>query len=154
MKLLAITAELHVFEGVTNWEQPLRLGIALEGREFIRICEQRGDSIPLDAQPLQAADLGEGGRVEVRDLTERLDPSLRGDDIAAVRAIEEAERRTIGLALIRRNARAFCIWVNDDEFHWGDESALAGAVLPGGGRGRIGRQLRPRPAGPSTAHPA
>lgn len=141
MRLLAITAELHVFEGATNWEQPLRLGIALEGRPFIRMCEQRGDSIRFDDHPLQPADLGEGGGVEVRDLTERLDPDLRGAEIEEVRAIEDPEGLPVGLALLRRGASAFCIWVNDDDFHWGAVATLEGVVAPSGGRTRIGRPL-------------
>lgn len=141
LKLLAVTAELHVFDGATNWEQPLRLGIALEGRPFIRICEQRGDSIRFDDRPLQPADLGEGGRVEVRDVTERLDPALRGGEIESVRAIEDSEGLAVGLALLRRDSSPFCIWVNDDDFHWAAGPALEGVVTPGGGRARIGGPL-------------
>ncbi len=141
LRLLAITAELHVFEGVTNWQQPLRLGLVLEGRGFIRVCERRGDSIRFDDHPLETADWGEGGRVEIHDLTERLDPGLRGGEIEAVRVIEDSEGLAVGLALLRRGAPAFCIWVNDDEFHWGGEAELARAVAPSGGRARIGAAL-------------
>jgi hypothetical protein len=141
LRLLAVTAELHVFAGVTNWDQPLRLGIALEGRAFLRVCEQRGDSIGFDDRPLEPADLGEGGRVEVHDLTERLGPNLRGVEIASVRAIEQAEGSITGLALIRADGPAFCIWVNDDEFRWGDAAALAAADRSTGRRSRFGAAL-------------
>ncbi|HYE27369.1 MAG TPA: hypothetical protein VEA61_03945 [Allosphingosinicella sp.] len=124
-RLLAITAELHVFDEVVNWRQPLRLGLVLEGRPFLRIREQRGDSIGFDDRPLEAADLGEGGRVEVHDFTHRIDPTLRGAALDALRAIEGSDGRTLGLALILRNRRPFWIYIEDDEFHWTAEPALA-----------------------------
>ena len=132
MKLVAILAELHIFEGVANWAQPLRLGVAVEGRPFLRICERRGDSITLDEAPLEPADLGEGGRVEVFDLTARLDPTLSGAQLEAVRRIEDGEGRLLGVALMRRPQGPFCIWIEDDEFYWGSEPALKSAPFPEG----------------------
>jgi len=139
--LLAITAELHVFDGATNWAQPLRLGVSIAGRDFIRICERRGDSIHFDSQPLEEANLGEGGRVEIYDITARVSPALRNREIGAPRVIHDGGGRPIGLALPFVRGGAFCLWVNDDEFYWGDEAALRSAAFTEGVRPVIGRRL-------------
>lgn len=143
VRLLSIAAEIHVYGGIAYWRQPLRLGLAFSDGGFLRIREQRGDSIGFDNLPLEAADLGEGGRVEVHDVTDRLDPSLRGAGILALRAIEEVENRTLGLAVLRRDAPAFCIWTDDDEFYWGGEAALQSAMGKRGLKVRPGRAIRP-----------
>ncbi|HEX6374558.1 MAG TPA: hypothetical protein VFZ91_02450 [Allosphingosinicella sp.] len=141
IRLLAVRAELHVFAGIVYWRQPLRLGLVLQGRAFVRIREQRGDSIGFDARPLEGADLGEGGCVQVHDVTDRLDPRLRGAAIETLRTIGDGEGRTLGLALIRPGDHPFCIWVDDDEFYWGEEPILMAALLRKGVRARIGREI-------------
>jgi hypothetical protein len=141
LKLRAITAEIHVFEGAIDWAHPLRLRVSIHGRDSIRICEQRGDGISFDGRPLEPADLGEGGLVEVHDITDRLDPALRGSEIEAVRIIHDEEGRLVGLALARPDRDAFCIWVDDDEFRWGDEGALSAGSFREGDRPAIGPAL-------------
>jgi hypothetical protein len=126
IRLLSILGEIHVHAGIRYWDRPLRLGLAFAGRGFLRIREQRGAGISFDGEPLRAAGLGEGGRIEMHDVTDRLDPSLRGAPLTAIRAIEEAER-VLGLALERPGRALFCIWVDDDEFHWGDEQKMIDA---------------------------
>jgi hypothetical protein len=137
LKLLSISAELLVYEGVVH-RQPLRLGIRLEGRGFIRVCEQRGDSVPIDDKPLAPADFGEGGRVVVEDITDCLDPDLADSEIGAVRRIDNEEGRPIGVALVRADAAPFCIWVAEDEFRWGDDPPWAAGS---GGGARLGPAL-------------
>lgn len=139
MKLLAILAELHLFDGVPNYEQPLRLGLDIEGRPFLRLCEQWGDSVRVDGHRLEPTDLGEGGEVVVGDVTSRLDPSLTGAELESVRLIESEEGHTMGLALQRVGAPTFFMWIHDDEFRWGPESALNAAWSAEGVQLRLGR---------------
>jgi hypothetical protein len=141
MKLLAILAELHLFEGVPNFDQPLRLGLDIEGRPFLRLCEQWGDSVSVDSQRLEPADFGEGGEVVVGDVTARIDPSLTGAELEAVRVIESEEGHIMGLALQRAGAPDFFLWIQDDEFRWGGERALHAAWSGGGVRLRTGREV-------------
>jgi hypothetical protein len=140
LRLLAITVELHAFRDELNWDEPLRLGVNISGRPFIRMWQQRGDSVGFDGHALEPEDFGEAGRVEVHDITERLDPSLRNAPIREVRMIEGDGAEPIGLALLRPNRDAFCVWINDDCLRWGDATAPAaeskgrkaviGALLP------------------------
>ena len=141
LRLVAITAELHEYEGRINWQQPVRLGVEISGLGFIRICEQRGDCVRFDREPLEAADLGEGGRIEVRDITERIDPSLRGAAVGEPRLIHDGRGSPIGLAVPRVGGGTFCLWVNDDEFYWGDEDALEAEDFPEDVRPTIGGEL-------------
>ena len=141
MLLLAITAELHVFEGEICWDEPLRIGILTSGRRFIRLWQQRGDNVGFDERPLEPEDFGEGGRVEVHDITDRLGPELRGQAIGSPRIILDPDSGPIGLALPRPGRSAFCLWINDDAFCWGDEAALEAASFPEGIKATIGGPL-------------
>lgn len=123
---VAITAELHLFDGDIRWEQPIRLGLALGDHEFLRLSSYRGDLIVLDHEPLQALEMDELGQIVVRDVTDRLFPSA-AFEVDELRIIRNAARMSIGLALLRTGFPAFCIWVNDDEFAWGDAAALGKA---------------------------
>jgi hypothetical protein len=136
--LLAIMAELHVFEEEIRWDEPLRIGILTSGQRFIRMWQQRGDNVGFDERPLEPEDYGEGGRVEVHDITDRLGPSLRGQAIGTPRIIQDQAGAPIGLALPRPGQMAFCLWINDDVFCWGDEAALAAAPFPEGTKATIG----------------
>ena len=141
MHLLAITAELHVFEGEVHWDQPFRLGISISGGPFIRMWQQRGDSVQFDDHPLQPEDFGEAGRVEVHDITDRLDPSLRNERIGNARTIHAGDTNPIGLALLRSGRKIFCLWINNDEYCWGDEAALGAGSFPHGEKATIGAFL-------------
>jgi len=141
VRLRAILAELHVYAGRTDWKQPLRLGLDLEGRPFLRIRERRGDGIGFDALPLEPANLGEGGRIEVHDVTARLSPGLAGSEIEALRAIEDGSGHAIGLAIVRGRKPAFCIWIDGDEFRWGSEAAMRSAPFEEGVWPTLGREL-------------
>jgi hypothetical protein len=131
-RLLAITVELHVFRDEVNWEQPLRLGIAIAGRPFIRMWQQRGDRVGFDSRPLEPEDFGQVGRVEIHDVTERFDPALRGVEVAEARIVQDREGEPVGLALLRPGGKAFCLWVRNDDLVWGDEAALEAAFAPVG----------------------
>jgi hypothetical protein len=131
-RILAITVELHVFRDEVNWEQPLRLGIAIDGRPFIRMWQQRGDRVGFDSRPLEPEDFGQVGRVEIHDVTERFNPALRGAEVTEARILQNRAGEPVGLALLRPGDKAFCLWVWDDELVWGDEAALEAAFAPDG----------------------
>ena len=143
IRLISIAAEIHVHSGIFYWERPLRIGLHFAGRDFLRIREQRGDGISFDALPLEAADLSEGGRIEVHDVTDRLDPSLRGAPIAALHAVGEDRDRLLGVVLDRAGGAPFCIWIDDDEFYWGSEADLKSSMHRRGIDTRTGREVRP-----------
>ena len=124
MRLVAITVELHAFQEELNWEEPLKLGIEISGRPFIRMWQQRGDRVGFDDQPLQTEDFGDAGRVEVHDITDRLYPGIRGMEVGEVRIVE-ADTEPVGLALLRPDRHAFCVWIDEDRLNWGSEAALA-----------------------------
>ena len=141
MQLLAITAELHAFEGKVHWDQPLRLGISISGHPFIRMWQQRGDSVGFDQRPLESEDFGNVGRVEVHDITDRLDPNIRHVEVGAARIIHVGEAGPIGLALPRPGREAFCLWISNDEFRCGGEVTLAAETFAQGQRAAIGPLL-------------
>ncbi len=141
MHLLAITAELHVFEGKVHWDQPLRLGISISGHPFIRMWQQRGDSVGFDQRPLESEDFGEVGRVDIYDITDRLDPTVRYEEVGTARIVQAGDAGAIGLALPRPGREAFCLWINNDEFRCGDALALGAETFPQGQRAAIGAPL-------------
>jgi hypothetical protein len=129
-RLLAITAELHAFRREVNWDQPLRLGISIGGRPFIRMWQQRGDRVGFDACPLEPEDFGEVGRIEIHDVTDRFDPGLRNAEIVEARIVQNRTGEPIGFALIRPEGKAFCLWMHDDKLVWGDQTVLEEAFAP------------------------
>lgn len=137
-RLLAITVELHAFDQELNWEEPLKLGLEISGRPFIRMWQQRGDRVGFDGQALQPEDFGAAGRVEIHDITDRLYPGLRNMDVSEVRIVETGDG-PVGLALVRSDRKAFCLWIDEGRLNWGDEAAL-GSPLAGEGA-RIGGLL-------------
>jgi hypothetical protein len=141
MHLLAITAELRVFEGEIHWDQPFKLGIEISGRPFIQMWQQRGDSVRFDDQPLEPEDFGEVGRVEIHDITDRLDPGLRNERVGNARIIQAGETEPIGLALPRSGRTSFCLWINGDELRWGNQAALDAENFPEGKKAAIGAFL-------------
>lgn len=96
MRLKAIMAELHMFDGDINWERPVRLGLSIDGRDFLRVSVDRGESLLLDAEPLVEFDMGQYGTLVIRDFTDRLDATLCQGEIAAPRRILDSDR-LIGL---------------------------------------------------------
>lgn len=128
MKLLSLTAEIYVNGEQIHWTRPLRLGVAIDGRDFLRVRERSGDSIQVDSYPLAPAILGEGRRIEVHDITERVDPTLRGADVLSVRFITLERRSLIGVALLIAPGRSFCIWSHEDEFYLGSQHNMRSMI--------------------------
>lgn len=126
MKLTAITAEVHIWNGVPNTAQPVRLGVEIDGLRFLRIAERRGESIQIDAEPLAEDDFGEGGRIEVRDLTEMVGIK-RGAEIGVPRYVEQ-NGDVVGVAFQGILGADLCLWCEDDEFRWGSESDMRNAL--------------------------
>ena len=134
MKLAAIHADLHVFDGEVNFGAPLRLLLRFKDGAQLRLqVAGDGEGMVLDRLPLEAPfDMGECGRVDRFDVTARLFPALAGAPIERLRAIDIRAGKRIGLALCRAGGEAFCFWVDGDAFHWGTASALAAWSWPPG----------------------
>jgi hypothetical protein len=141
VRLIAVTAELHVFRQEINWDQPLRLGFCLSDGRLIRMWQQRGDQVGFDDRPLEPEDFGDVGRVEVHDITERLDERLRDAPVGAPKIIATAAGEPVGLALPRPGQEAFCLWIRDGSLHWGDAGTLAADRTVGGWTASIGDAL-------------
>jgi hypothetical protein len=125
MKITAVDAELHVFEEQVNWDQPIRLAVRFEDGSHLRLrCSGDGDKLIADRLPLEEPfDMGEAGRTEIFEFTDRLDARLRGARADHLMAIIDAGQ-LIGFAVRLTGEEHFCFWVHDDEFYWGSETAL------------------------------
>ena len=140
--LRAVCGELHNYGGAVDWKHPLRLGLVVGGLPFLRLRERRGDSIGFDTHPLTAENFADGSRVEVHDLTDALGAGLRDAEVRSLSKITDGQGSVIGIALLRADGPPFCIWVEDDEFTWGDEAALQAATFPDGMRATIGGEVQ------------
>jgi hypothetical protein len=125
MKITAVDAELHVFDEEVNWTQPIRLSLKFEDGSHLRLGHSgNGDRLVIDRLPLEKPlDMGEAGRTEIIDFTNRLDDRLRGVPSDALTAIKDAGQ-LIGFAVRYEAGELFCFWVHDDEFYWGSEATL------------------------------
>lgn len=133
MQLSSITAEIHVWDGVPNLLQPVRLGIAIGEHVFLRVGERRGESICIDETPLDEADLGDGCRIEVHDVTEVVG-FKPGDRVEQPRYIRDRWDGIVGVVLAREGGSRLCLWCEDDEFQWGPEDRMRAALQPCGVR--------------------
>ncbi len=126
MKILAVNAELHIFAGEVDWARPLRLQILFGDGAALRLRGSGdGEGLVVDRLPLEPPmDMGEYGRTDIFEITDRLEPALRHDVVGEPVAIRNPAGRLIGLALPCPDGEQFCIWINGDEFHWGPETAL------------------------------
>jgi hypothetical protein len=131
MRLKAVMAELHMFGGDINWERPVRLGLSIDGRNFLRISVDRGETLLLDGEPLVEFDMGQYGSLVIRDFTDRLDATLTQGEIAAPRRILDGDR-LIGLVFSRPDKGLLFLWASGDEFHWGDDARFKGEWFPEG----------------------
>src|SRR5688572_19707179 len=103
MRLRAIFANVHVYDGPPQVRTPLRFRLSFSDGSFIRL---RGSSdastMILDDLPLDAPfDMENYGRVEMCDFTAEIDPSLGDTEIGQPRIVQTADGRTVGLALPR-----------------------------------------------------
>lgn len=126
MKILAVEAELHIFADEVNWARPLRLRILFGDGTALRLrCSGDGEGLIVERLPLEPPmDMGEYGRTDIFDITDRLEPALKHEAIGEPRTIRSPAGRLIGLALPRPHGAPFCIWINGDEIRWGPQGAL------------------------------
>jgi hypothetical protein len=67
---------------------------------------------------------------------------LLGSEVQSLAEITDGQGSVIGVALLRVDGPPFCVWVEDDEFSWGDEAALRSTLLADGARPAIGGALQ------------
>ena len=133
MRICAVMADMHLFEGRLN-PHPVRLRLEFSDGSGLRLrIAGDGATLMLDGLPLEGPiDLGESGRVETRDVTAALESSLAAAEIGQPLLLEAGNARTVGLVLPRAGNTSFCIWIEDDEFFWGDDHALEAHVWSSG----------------------
>ncbi len=126
MRVTSVFADLHVFDGVVNWAQPSCVALTFSDGFYIRLCgASDGETMVFDRLPLDGPyDMQECGRVEVHDVTDRIDPSLRGCECAKPVTIHDGSGHVIGLAIPRPSAAPICFWNYGDELYWGDWEVL------------------------------
>ena len=132
MRIVAVMAEIHIFGDEANWASPIRLRICSADGTALRLqIAGDGEGLIVDGLPLEPPmDLGEYGRTEIFDVTDRLDPALRHETLGEPVAIRNRAGRLIGLAWPRPEGEHFCIWINGDEIRWGTEGRLEGDYWP------------------------
>lgn len=126
MKILAVMAELHIVSDEANWARPIRLRICSADGTALRLqVAGDGEGLIVDDLPLEPPmDLGEYGRTEIFDVTDRLEPALKHETVGEPVAIRNRGGRLIGLAWPRPDGEHLCIWINGDEIRWGTEARL------------------------------
>lgn len=126
MKLSAIHADLHSYEGKVNWAEPARLALSFDDGSLLRLgVGGDGATLRIDRLSLEGPiDMGEYGRVEVHDYADLLRPGLKGAELERVRVIRDSAGRVIGLALPLAGRETFCFWADEDRLYWGDEERL------------------------------
>lgn len=145
MRILSVSAELHVFGAHVNYEEPLRFAVNFDDGSLIRLRGMGdGEGVIIDRLPLEKPmDFEEYGRTATFDVTERLDETLRNSEVHELLAIRSPSSKLIGLALARDGAEHFCIWMDGgDEFRWGPESVLTNWTWAPGGDGKIGGAIQ------------
>ena len=124
MRLLGITANRHIYDGMANGK-PLRLLLAFDGNRRLRLSVAGdGERMIIDGEPLEnPVDLDECGRIDVADVTRLLFPMLDGLEVAAIHALTLRDR-WVGARLDAEGGGCFNFWADGDELHWGDEGAF------------------------------
>jgi hypothetical protein len=119
--LKAIAAELHRFDGIPNWDHPIRVRFEFDGGTAIRMCgTPDGEGVTFDSLPLEAPfDMGEYGAVERANASQRFAPALIGAEVA-LRPIANPDGRQIGIAIVYEGEPAFCVLNLGDDLYWGD----------------------------------
>ena len=126
MKLSAIHADLHAYEGKVNWAEPVRLALSFDDGSKLRLgVGGDGQTLTIDRLPLTGPiDMDEYGCVEVHDYADVLRPGLRDAELARPQVIRDGAGRAIGLALPLAGDETFCFWADGDRLYWGDEMEL------------------------------
>lgn len=130
MRVTSITANRHIFAGRLNGK-PLRLLVSFDDSRTLRLAVAGdGEQMIFDDQPLdQPFEMAEAGAVDIADVTEALVDYLRNALVENVRALDW-DGRHVGVQLALTRGRAFYIWVDGDELHWGGEPALIAHEWP------------------------
>lgn len=141
MKIVSVRADLHVFDGVVNHAEPIRLALEFEGCPPLRLClSGDGEGFILDRLPLEGPlEMDEFGRIETFEIGGRL--GLVGREVERLLSIRLPGGKLAGLALDGGDRAPFCIWNDGDTFHWGDEAALNRHDWLPEARGSIGEAL-------------
>lgn len=139
MKLCAVDADLHSYEGKVNWPEPASLALSFDDGSRLRLgVGGDGATLRIDRLPLEGPiDMEEYGRVEVHDYADFLRPGLKWAGLERPRVIRDSAGRTIGLALPLACGETFCFWADGDRLFWGDEAELGAHDWPGGVEPRI-----------------
>jgi len=121
MKLAAILAEFHEFEGKWDWHRPIGVRLEFADAPPIRIeLVSDGESMRVDSLPLEGPlDMGEYGATFIHDVSDRFAPELRGADVC-VKGIAAGGTPLAGVALVRQGQVALCLWNWGDELLWGE----------------------------------
>ena len=78
------------------------------------------DNVPLDS-PL---DMAEYGKTDIADVTQTLFPALYDVEVTGVNALA-SNGICVGVQLDIASDEPFNFWIDGDELHWGNETALA-----------------------------
>jgi hypothetical protein len=122
MQLQSINANVHIFDDQVT---PLNLLLTFSGGSHKRLrVSGDGSQMLIEDTPLdEPYDIGGAGYVDVRDVTDEIDPTLRGANVDGIRELELSGQR-IGATLVQNGASLFHFWVDDDELFWGNEHKL------------------------------
>ena len=148
MRLESIAANRHLFEGRVNGK-PVRLRLTFGHGPSLRLqVAGDGERLIVDEGPLdEPFDMGEGGRIDVADVTGPLFPQLGGAEVSGIRTLV-GDGRPVGIRLDLAGGGAFHFWADGDELHWGDDSALERHDWPGAVPQPAGLFPDARPPGP------
>lgn len=124
MRLSAITANRHIFDGQVNGK-PYQLLLNFDRAKALHLkVAADGEQMTADAGPLDVQfDMNEYGHTDVSDVTQSLFPTLQGLEIVVVEALTLCGRQ-IGVKLCFVGAPPFHFWADGDELHWGDTAAF------------------------------
>ncbi|MFL6843662.1 MAG: hypothetical protein ACJ8ER_02135 [Allosphingosinicella sp.] len=119
MKLSAILADLHVFEGQVNWAKPLRLALVFDDGSSLRLdVGAEGETLIVDRLPLEGPiDMDDYGRVEVHDITHLLGAGLGRIEAGPPVVVRDEAGRAIGVSVPLVGRETLCFWADGDELH-------------------------------------
>ncbi|MGL4319372.1 MAG: hypothetical protein ACRCS3_00765 [Paracoccaceae bacterium] len=118
----ALEAELHFGQG-ENRATPVRFRLALSNGQNVTLSiSSAGDQIVLDQRPLIAADMAEYGTVVLQDVVNLVAPRLVDAAVQSITLLQNKDRQ-IGIS-INTYHDAFHLWVDGDEWHWGNDLDL------------------------------
>ena len=125
MRLVSVDAELFVPKGSMR-AQPIRFRLSFSDGRSLRLSgDGTGETLRVDAEPLEpTVDMGRYGETFYQDVICLLSPYLMDTPVERLTMLELAGVQ-VGFSLVPTAGQAFHIWVDGDEFYWGNDSALA-----------------------------